>query len=127
MRTLTASKAPWSILIAMLVLSLLWSTNAPTVVQAAAAGVPTIAGAVKADGTIVGGSGFTVSRQGPGHYLVKYPAGTWAKGHVPVVMPLGTMVSYLVVIRNADGSGHTEIRFADGADHIFTFIEAQVQ
>ncbi len=50
-----------------------------------------VRGAVRFDGTIFTGGGFTVTHQGTGAYLVTYDAGTFASTDMPTVLvqPLG--------------------------------------
>jgi hypothetical protein len=128
MNTLTTHKAPWSILAAALVLVSLLSLNHTTPAHAAVPGVPTVSGAVNANGTVAWGAGFTISHPGAGHYIVNYPAGTWdVKAHTPVIMPLGATVAGATSHTYGDGSGTTELWISGGVDYSFTFIDAQAQ
>lgn len=59
---------------------------------AAGAGVKTVSGIVNADGTpssVTPGVGFTITKGGPGTYLVNFPIGTWSSFPVMTVTPFG--------------------------------------
>jgi hypothetical protein len=59
-------------------------------------GVQTIAGIVDSDGSILAGSGFTVSNPSTGHYTITFPAGTWSTLPVVTVTPFGVHGGFVV-------------------------------
>jgi hypothetical protein len=71
------------------------------------AGVKVIAGFVGSDGSVLAGSGFTVSRDSTGRYRVIFPAGTWS-GNLPSNIPVITVTpvgpSAIFVIGDSNGS-----------------------
>ncbi len=79
-----------------------------------------VRGAVRFDGAIFTGGGFTVTHQGPGAYLVVYDAGTFASTDMPtvIVQPIGSGGV-------AEVSSETYVGFTvstGGGDRSFKFI-----
>ena len=83
-----------------------------------ASGAKLITGRVKSDGTILGGTGFTITKGGAGTYTINFPAGTFGSIPTIVVTPAGgtffaetqnstaTATSVIVFIIDAAGTGH---------------------
>lgn len=79
-----------------------------------------VRGTVRFDGTLFTGTGFTVTHQGPGAYLVTYDSGTFASTDMPTVLvqPLGSGGA-------ADVTSETHVGFtvSTGAgDRSFKFV-----
>jgi hypothetical protein len=60
-----------------------------THIQWSGEGVKTISGLVGGAGEQFLGTGYSVSRIGPGHYRIVFPPGTWASFPIMVVSPFG--------------------------------------
>lgn len=79
-----------------------------------------VRGAVRFDGTLFTGGGFTVTHTGPGTYLVLYDSGTFASTDMPTVLvqPMGSGGV-------AEVTSETYVGFnvsTGGADRSFKFI-----
>lgn len=82
-------------------------------------------GGILDDGTIVLGTGFTVTHAAEGEYEVAFPPGTWTDLFSVVVTPLfSASVAGLNVGINGDGSGG--MAFTLSGDVPFTVIAMQV-
>jgi hypothetical protein len=87
-------------------------------------GLRTYGGAVNPDGSVQASNGHvTVTRLGPGHYLLSFPSGSFVGFGVPVVTSItsATSVSGLVETPTGGGGENFEVLWANG-DTLFSYI-----